>query len=394
VFIVKGAQTTSFNKGRYRGETQRLRARLVGYSILGIFAINTTVATACFLPLYQHLRRQQEQWLADQAINRAMAIDRHLQHTEDIAAQITSRTRIREALEDYNHQKITLAQLQEFSEAKLLDALRTADNILAINRYNPNQQLVIQVKDSQRAAPYATDLQSMVPTIITVAEPTVELEESFQSQEVFLIQATVPIRNPLSQAIEEDITAQKEAQDALEYEARHDALTGLLNRQQALLHLEQVIHQANHQNAQGYIFFIDLDGFKAINDTYGHDIGDKLLVALAKRLQNSLRDSDLTARLGGDEFLVILPTLDYYWQAETIAQKVLKTLTDPVALGDIILTLSGSLGMVRFPRQGLTAQDLIHRADVAMYQAKRTGNGRWCLFREDMLEATSLPNRP
>ena len=130
--------------------------------------------------------------------------------------------------------------------------------------------------------------------------------------------------------------------------------------------------------------FIDLDGFKAINDNLGHDAGDLLLKGAAERLQKSVRESDTVARLGGDEFTVIMPLLDSIEGATLVATRILKSLTTPFDLNGQEGRVSASIGIAMFPQQSGDAQHLLHNADVAMYHAKHQGKANYQVWRPEL----------
>ncbi len=163
-----------------------------------------------------------------------------------------------------------------------------------------------------------------------------------------------------------------EKQAALE-EAMHDALTGLPNR--AIFHqsLETACQQAKAQQQTLAVVFVDLDKFKPINDTLGHDAGDELLQMVALRLQGAIRNNDLAARLGGDEFALILGTLPDKAEALRISQRVLQELATPFALAAAEVKIGGSLGVSFYPHDGDTPTTLLKSADMAMYRAKSEG---------------------
>jgi diguanylate cyclase (GGDEF)-like protein/PAS domain S-box-containing protein len=172
-----------------------------------------------------------------------------------------------------------------------------------------------------------------------------------------------------------DITQEKEASEKLLHIASHDALTGLPNR--ALLHdrLEQALAKAQRDNGGLALLFIDLDGFKPINDTYGHLIGDLLLQGVSERLRQCVRESDTVARLGGDEFVILSLGTHDHKGAATIAQKVIDTLTTPFSLNGVEAKVGCSIGFSLYPRDGASSETLLSQADQAMYAAKNAGRG-------------------
>ncbi|GGM14202.1 hypothetical protein GCM10009425_26570 [Pseudomonas asuensis] len=179
-----------------------------------------------------------------------------------------------------------------------------------------------------------------------------------------------------------DISERKAAEARREHEARHDALTGLLNRRALLEVLPKAIARAERNRATLALLFLDLDGFKAVNDAQGHNAGDALLIEIAKRLQGSIRKSDEAIRLGGDEFTVILEGLvDGVNDACRLAGQLLEKIQKPIWLDSYEAKVSASIGITLYiPGSARTADDLINTADTAMYEAKRAGKARYHLM--------------
>lgn len=181
-----------------------------------------------------------------------------------------------------------------------------------------------------------------------------------------------------------DITDFKEASDKINYLAHHDSLTGLSNRFACIERFEHAINAAQRNQEKVAIMFIDLDRFKLINDTLGHDIGDLLLKQVAQRLKNSVRNSDIVARLGGDEFVVILPEQKNTETLYPIADKILRSLGQPYQLGTHQLYSSPSIGIAFFPDNGENVQEIMKCADIAMYHAKSKGRNNYQFFTPSM----------
>ena len=181
-----------------------------------------------------------------------------------------------------------------------------------------------------------------------------------------------------------DVTDQRVVQERLEHEALHDTLTGLPNRTLFIDRVEQTLQRAGRDCAAGCaLLFLDLDGFKQINDTLSHAVGDQLLIAFAKRIGAALRPGDTVARLGGDEFTVLLEELVAPSEATVIAERIMDSLLEPFRIDGHELVVVASIG-IALSADGLSAADLISAADLAMYEAKREGRGGWSLFDEHM----------
>jgi len=172
-----------------------------------------------------------------------------------------------------------------------------------------------------------------------------------------------------------DITARRHSEARIHYLAHHDMLTGLPNRAYLTERLGTILALARRHGTLVAIMFIDLDNFKTVNDTLGHHVGDALLKEVAARIKQVLREADMVSRLGGDEFLVILADLAAPEDAAKVADKLLQTISAPIALQGRQLRVNASLGISVFPRDGDNADDLIRRADAAMYSAKDLGRG-------------------
>jgi diguanylate cyclase (GGDEF)-like protein/PAS domain S-box-containing protein len=176
-----------------------------------------------------------------------------------------------------------------------------------------------------------------------------------------------------------DITEIKRAQVEGEHEATHDALTGLPNRRAFYAILEAALPRADRQGSSLVLMFIDLDGFKAINDGMGHAAGDELLKGVAQRMKEAVRRSDTVARLGGDEFVLLAESVGQAEAggAELLAEKVLEAVAEPVAGPRGLMQVGASIGVAcRMPGSGLGADALVSLADQAMYAAKRAGKHR------------------
>jgi diguanylate cyclase (GGDEF)-like protein/PAS domain S-box-containing protein len=181
-----------------------------------------------------------------------------------------------------------------------------------------------------------------------------------------------------------DITERKKAEEMIEGLAFFDQLTGLHNRFSLHERLAQALGLANRSKQQLALMLIDLDNFKAINDTLGHPIGDKLLVEVAGRLVDSVRQSDLVTRLGGDEFVIVLSDIDSPTDAAHVADKIISTISAPYRIDGQDLRTSPSIGICLYPDDATESQELIKKADVAMYHAKAQGRAGYQFFTEDM----------
>ena len=182
-----------------------------------------------------------------------------------------------------------------------------------------------------------------------------------------------------------DISKQKKAEAEIKKLAFYDSLTGLANRRLLLDRIDQECAVAKRNTCFGAIVFIDLDDFKPLNDTYGHNVGDELLIQLAKRLMHSLREEDTAARLGGDEFVVLIHANEKSFEtallnAKTVAAKIQTELNLAYSLNGLQHIFTSSIGITVFPKDVSGAENIINQADQAMYQSKKKGKNSICVF--------------
>ncbi len=195
-------------------------------------------------------------------------------------------------------------------------------------------------------------------------------------------------RQPLADggwvATYEDVTERRRAEAKISYMARHDALTGLPNRTVLTERVEQAIAQAGRDSRFCSLLFIDLDRFKAINDTLGHPVGDQLLRAVADRLQACVREVDTVARLGGDEFAVVQAGLERPDDAAVLARRIVERLGEPYEIEEHHVVVSTSVGISVAPIDGAHCGKLLKNADMALYRAKADGRATWRFFETEM----------
>jgi len=180
-------------------------------------------------------------------------------------------------------------------------------------------------------------------------------------------------------SIRTDITERKQAEEQLQYMANHDILTGLPTRRLGKENISSAIAAARRDKNKAAVFFIDLDGFKAVNDTLGHDGGDLLLVDVAERLSNCLREIDSVARIGGDEFMIVMSGINSRENTANVAQKLIDALVLPFTLGEKVVTIGASIGIALYPDHGNEPEVLLKRADEVMYIVKNKGKNNFAL---------------
>ncbi|MGJ7915289.1 EAL domain-containing protein [Massilia sp. LXY-6] len=182
-----------------------------------------------------------------------------------------------------------------------------------------------------------------------------------------------------------DITERKQAEERIRHLAHHDELTGLPNRSLIRDRLEQAVLNAQRNGKHLALAFIDLDGFKLVNDGLGHNAGDELLKVVGRRMQDCLRCNDTLGRVGGDEFVILLPDVAETALAITpVLEKIRQAVTEPVAIGDQAVQVSCSMGVVMYPRDGEDPKTLMMNADAAMYRAKDLGSNNFQFYTREM----------
>jgi diguanylate cyclase (GGDEF)-like protein/PAS domain S-box-containing protein len=201
--------------------------------------------------------------------------------------------------------------------------------------------------------------------------------------------SSIPVRNAEGKCLGmvtacEDITSRKAAEKEIQRLAYYDSLTGLPNRRTFLDRLQQAVALGNRERRQVGLLFLDLDNFKDINDSQGHDFGDKLIREVAERLCVDMRESDTLARLGGDEFVIILTSIKGQESAAIAAQRILSIFTRPIAIDGRKIYSSASIGIALYPDDGPDVENLFKCADTAMYHAKTKGKANYQFFSTEM----------
>ncbi len=186
-----------------------------------------------------------------------------------------------------------------------------------------------------------------------------------------------------------DITERKQAEERMRHIAQHDALTGLPNRLALLMRLGQLLPEARRHEWKVAIMFLDLDRFKIINDTLGHQVGDEMLREVACRLSSVIRQTDFVARLGGDEFVVILPAINSPADAALVSSKIISALSSPIEAEGHELHTSPSIGISIFPDDGPDGDSILKHADTAMYHAKASGRNNYQFYAAEMNKASA-----
>lgn len=186
-----------------------------------------------------------------------------------------------------------------------------------------------------------------------------------------------------------DISHYKRAEETILYQANYDPLTHLPNRRLFMDRLDLDLKKARRENTSVALFFLDLDNFKEINDSQGHDVGDELLAQVADRLSRDMRQTDTVCRLGGDEFTIIMTEVDSAHAVDILADRIAQAFQEPFDLaGGFRTHISASIGITLYPADADTSGDLLKQADQAMYEAKKLGRNRYCYFTASLQEAS------
>ncbi|MCP5236263.1 MAG: EAL domain-containing protein [Zoogloeaceae bacterium] len=215
------------------------------------------------------------------------------------------------------------------------------------------------------------------------------------SGEVFAAWVTLDVIRPAKDddeirgyvAVFADISSIKEAERRLEFLAHHDALTGLVNRVMFTEQMNQMIARAERQKRMVGLLYLDLDGFKHINDGFGHELGDQVLVVVAQRLKTSVRAEDTLARLGGDEFGILIEDVADPWSVGHVAQKIADAMREPIRCDKREFVLTVSIGISIYPNDGTDVTILVRNADTAMYKAKSAGGSALHFYTPSLTEA-------
>jgi len=232
--------------------------------------------------------------------------------------------------------------------------------------------------------------KSMWDTLLSAGRWKGEIWNRRKSGEAYLQKTTITAIKDFSGATTQyaavfyDITELRASEKEVEYKAYHDALTGLPNRQLFIDRLKHAIVRAKRAHAIFAVLFVDLDGFKLINDSLGHAVGDLLLRGVAIRMVGCAREEDTVARLGGDEFTVIIENMTSEEEAAAVARRINASLSEPFVHKKEELFISSSVGISLYPQNGQTAEDLLKNADLAMYNVKTVGKNSFMFFTKSL----------
>jgi diguanylate cyclase (GGDEF)-like protein len=274
---------------------------------------------------------------------------------------------------------------------KLLEAvnLRFAGLTRVIERRRTEKfQTIVEESARGKGRAQMNIVKAMIGEMVAKEERLLKQQKRMRDKTVRIVWATIVATMALGGSVLTwifyhtimAVRQRKQAEERANHLAHHDALSGLPNRRMLEDRLLQAMAAATRHGHLLGILYLDLDGFKKINDTLGHDIGDELLKEVARRLQATLREEDTAARFGGDEFVVALMHLKKRADAEAAARKLVDALAIPYLLSGYEVSVTTSVGISVFPETGKTKDELLKHADAALYEAKRAGKNRYYFF--------------
>lgn len=226
------------------------------------------------------------------------------------------------------------------------------------------------------------DIAKRQVTLLVYDQTTLMEEKAKCHKESASLAEAVKVANETIKKLENAQRTLVKQKDIIYKQAHYDQLTSLANR--SLLHerFQLLIQRATENDKKFGVFFLDLDRFKEVNDTLGHDIGDELLIHVAKLLLHATRKTDTVARIGGDEFIILMDDITSGKILATIAQKIISSIQNPVNIKNLDLQITASIGISIFPNDGMSFNQLLKNADLALYAAKTKGKNTFCFFKE------------
>jgi diguanylate cyclase (GGDEF)-like protein len=223
--------------------------------------------------------------------------------------------------------------------------------------------------------------RTLTQVFFTQTTEHLEYSLSTEGQKYYYEARVIPCSADQAMALIRNITERQQREERLRHNAFHDALTGLPNRHLFTDRLEMALRRFRRFPKLFFaVFFIDLDSFKQVNDSYGHDVGDQLLKVVAQILQSCVRANDTVARLGGDEFTILLDSITNIAEVRNIAERIQEKLNAPLSLSSSVILCGASIGIALSDFRYKQASELIKDADIALYQAKQNGKGQYAIF--------------
>jgi len=328
--------------------------------------------------------------------------------SSELAVERTRLQDVNEALAEETQERVKAQQAELLASQKLrLHVERTPLAVLEWDRdqritaWNPAAEAIFGLKAAEavgKALPALVASEAERPAMVAMCA---ELMQSADGARITLTNVTRSGRaihcewynTPLVDAgghavgfasLVQDVTERLNTERTIHYMAHHDALTGLPNRRLMQDRLNQAIMAARRKQRHVAVLFLDLDRFKVVNDTLGHDTGDFILKDVARRLVSCVREGDTVSREGGDEFVMILPELERPESARVVADKIMKELSRPIEIGGHEIHITPSIGIIHYPNDATDVHQLLKQADNAMYQAKDAGRNTVRFFTNDL----------
>jgi diguanylate cyclase (GGDEF)-like protein/PAS domain S-box-containing protein len=269
--------------------------------------------------------------------------------------------------------------------------IQVNDRFCQITGYNAEELLTMSFRDLLHPDDRESDIVNFNRLIRgEITDYEVEKRYIRKGDQVVWVHVSVTVirdgfARPISAAgVVQDITARKNAEEQIKHLANHDELTGLPNRRLFCDLMSLKVVEARRNRTKFAILFLDLDRFKDINDTLGHEVGDEVLKAAAAKLRSTIRESDIIARLGGDEFIILLPDMNHVGAISEVARKIINSFSQSFSIAGNDILVAPSIGISMYPDDGEEIDSLLRNADTAMYQAKERGRNKYLFYNPAM----------
>jgi diguanylate cyclase (GGDEF)-like protein/PAS domain S-box-containing protein len=323
-------------------------------------------------------------WIADVGVPRFDEKDEFLGYIGycwDIDDRKTSEARLRLAANVFTHAREGI--LITDAHGSIIDVNDTFSRITGYSREEALGKNPRMLQSGRQTSEFYTEMwQELIKNGYWTGEVWNRCKSGQVYAEMLTISAVLDA-NKVTQyyvALFTDITSMKEHQHQLEHIAHFDALTDLPNRVLLADRLQQAMSQSQRRKLSLAVVFLDLDGFKAVNDTHGHKIGDELLIIISQRMRLALREGDTLARIGGDEFVAVLVDLEQPNDWEPLLARLLQAAAAPMQIGELMLHVTASIGVTIYPNDDADSDILMRHADQAMYLAKQEGKNRYRMY--------------